>query len=72
MGSENGGQLDLRIIAHIPLDIEFYNEASDELTKGAVAICFGCISFRDRTPGALRKAYVSIITFSYPTYLSFP
>ena len=31
MGSENGGQLDLRIIAHILLDIEFYNEASDQL-----------------------------------------
>ncbi|KAN0072854.1 hypothetical protein V8E54_008968 [Elaphomyces granulatus] len=42
---------DLRIIGDIPIEIEFYNEASDEFLKGSVAICFGCICFRDRTPG---------------------
>ena len=35
---------DLRILGDIPLYIEFYNETNEELTKGCLAICFGCVS----------------------------
>ncbi|KAN0066770.1 hypothetical protein V8E54_015160 [Elaphomyces granulatus] len=45
---------DLKIISDIPLEIEFYNEAGEELTKGSVAICFGTISFQDRSPSLPR------------------
>jgi hypothetical protein len=41
---------DLRILGDIPLYIEFYNETNEELTKGCVAICFGCVSFKDKSP----------------------
>ncbi|OXV09409.1 hypothetical protein Egran_02828 [Elaphomyces granulatus] len=45
---------DLKIISDIPLEIQFYNEAGEELTNGSVAICFGMISFQDRSPGLPR------------------
>ncbi|KAN0069257.1 hypothetical protein V8E54_012886 [Elaphomyces granulatus] len=63
---------DLKIISDIPLEIEFYNEAGEELTKESVAICFGTISFQDRSPGLPRLSvkasrlnpYISNITVS--------
>jgi len=70
---------DLRILGDIHLDIEFYNESNEELTKGCVAICFGCISFRDKSPGSpglfVRASrlnpYVSVIPIAI-SYLTCP
>ncbi|KAN0069957.1 hypothetical protein V8E54_012263 [Elaphomyces granulatus] len=72
---------DLQIISDIPLEIEFYNESDELLTKGAVAICFGCVCFKDRSPAipmlAVRASRLNLYVFStspisYSTYPDSP
>ncbi|KAN0069961.1 hypothetical protein V8E54_012267 [Elaphomyces granulatus] len=45
---------DLQIISDIPLEIDFYNESDEILTKGSVAVCFGCVCFKDQSPAILK------------------
>jgi hypothetical protein len=64
----------------IYVDIEFYNETNEELTKGCVPICFGCVSFKDKSPdlpGLFVRAsrlnpYVSVIPIYFTCSGSFP
>jgi len=30
--------------------LEFYNESDEVLTKDSVAVCFGCVCFKDQSP----------------------
>jgi hypothetical protein len=68
---------DLQIISDIPLEIDFYNESDEILTKGSVAVCFGCVCFKDQSPAILKLSvrasrlspYVfSTIPVPYPAY----
>jgi hypothetical protein len=40
----------LQVIGDISLEIEYYNESDEVLIKGSVAVCFGCLCFKDQSP----------------------
>lgn len=58
----------LQVVGDIPLEIEFYNESDEVLSKGSVAVCFGCICFKDQSPAvpmlSVRASKLSPYVFS--------